>query len=539
MASTILSVLQRAYIASLLRDSRRYSRAIRKPADIQSRKLDRVLAKNAATVYGSKLGFSGISSIAEFRKKVPVVGYDDIEPYIQQICAGYQNVLTSDPVMMLERSGGSTSTTKYIPYTQALLNEFSAATNPWLHNLYTRIPGLIGTKSYWSVSPVSHNETTTSGGVPVGFEEETEYFNPVAKWSLEQMLCVPSSVRHITCDREWKHQTCRHLLQEKNLGFISVWSPTFLLALMEYIQANTDALAEDLPRDARRRLYTAIDRSRSGVNGETLWPNLKVISCWSDGISADFSTRLRDYFPEVFIQGKGLLATEGVITIPLDKTPQDAESDLISHGGVLAVNSHFYEFIDLNNESAAPRLAHELERGGVYSPIITTSGGLYRYHLKDIVECTGFRRNTPELTYVNKLDRVSDLCGEKIHANQADKAIKLASRETGINTRFALIAPRKKPPLHYTLFIESDGPTEKLKEFTTIVEQYLETGHHYSYCRQRGQLGPMDIQPVKEGWKQYQEHLSSKGQRIGDIKPTHLDARYDWHQVFSLRSSKL
>ena len=47
--------------------------------------------------------------------------------------------------------------------------------------------------------------------------------------------------------------------------------------------------------------------------------------------------------------------------------------------------------------------------------ILTTSGGLYRYRLKDIVRVTGFAGSVPLIKFMGKQDKVSDLFGEKLN----------------------------------------------------------------------------------------------------------------------------
>ncbi len=141
-----------------------------------------------------------------------------------------------------------------------------------------------------------------------------------------------------------------------------------------------------------------------------LWPRLTLISCWTDAAAARGAVELQSMFPNVEIQSKGLLATEGCVTFPLVGRPAP----------VLAVGSHFFEFQEegRENEDADPfagcRLAHELDRGGRYSVVLTTGGGLYRYRLNDSVEVVGFEHECPLLRFLGKTDRVSDLVGEKL-----------------------------------------------------------------------------------------------------------------------------
>jgi hypothetical protein len=197
----------------------------------QQTKLTDFLERNKDTVYGKQFGYDNIKSIEEFQDRVPIVDYDALAPYIDRMAAGEENVLCNEPVRIFERSGGSTSANKLIPYTQTLLDEFSAATNAWLYDLYSK-GNLLGTQSYWSVSPASQERTTTPGGTPIGFEDDTEYFSPVIRWALNQMLAVPGDVSRMHDVEEWRRETAIGLLTSTNLGFISVWSPTFLTILI-------------------------------------------------------------------------------------------------------------------------------------------------------------------------------------------------------------------------------------------------------------------------------------------------------------------
>lgn len=532
MARTLLKAIHTAYTGSLLPSAWKFSHALKNPGAAQQQRFVATVSAHADTAYGKQFGFEKINSIKAYQERVPTTDYDALAPWIERIKQGEQRVLTTAPVLMLERTGGSTGANKYIPFTSGLLAEISAATNAWLWDLYRNVPHLMGTQAYWSVSPANQHEKQTQGGIPIGLEDEAAYFGPLARWALRQMMCVPADVRNIKESAAWQLQTLVGLVNARDLGFISVWSPTFLSVLVDALESNPAPVLRALSREARGRLRKALASSK--LDTRILWPQLRVISCWNDGISAGFALELQSRFPHVFIQGKGLLATEGVVTVPFGRIPDPTSGrQTATHGGVIAINSHFYEFIDLNNAQGRPLLVDELKMGGEYSPLLTTSGGLYRYHLKDVVKCTGYRFNTPELIFVGKLDRVSDLCGEKLHATFVENALNDVIRETGIEVSFALLSPSRTPERHYQLFIETPQDTAHATQITEQLEQKLRQSHHYGYCRQLGQLGALQSKPVHDGWRTYQQHLVRHGQRLGDIKPTRLDSRHDWNSIFS------
>ena len=62
-----------------------------------------------------------------------------------------------------------------------------------------------------------------------------------------------------------------------------------------------------------------------------------------------------------------------------------------------------------NPSLSATVLAHELELNKQYEVVLTTSGGLYRYKLRDIIEVMGFDEGVPLFRFVGKAGYISDL----------------------------------------------------------------------------------------------------------------------------------
>lgn len=536
--TALLTGIQTAYAVTLLPAYRSFKRALQNPDQPQISLLAKMLGDNVSTCFGEMHGFNaiqGIKSLADvknFQDRIPIVDYDALSPWIERIAKGEHNILTAEPVRMLERTSGSTKANKLIPYTQGLLNQFAAATYAWQWDLYQNHPELLGTRAYWSISPSFQGEKTTEGGVPIGFEDDTEYFNPLMRWALSKCLAVNSSVKQIRDMQEWKFQTALQLIRCDNLGLISVWSPTFIISLMQFIHDQRHELSRLLNKADQWRLSAATDGPLT--NAEILWPSLRVLSCWNDGASSQFISTLKGNFPTVVIQGKGLMATEGVITFPLIKHATRTDENATLHGGIAAINSHFLEFIRLDAPTERPVLVNHLRIGEHYSPVITTAGGFYRYHLKDVVICRGHVGATPLLEFMGKYDCVSDLCGEKLNATLVSQHLSELSQQMGVPAEFAMLAPMTGTPVQYILYIESNETHEKLDHFSKALEGRLCESHHYRYARNLGQLKPLGWQRVQGGWHTYQSSLLARGARLGDIKPTSLDGRQPWHEIFQV-----
>lgn len=529
----LLTGIQAAYAATLLPSFRCLKTALAQPEQVQATMLAKMLSDNAGSAYGKEFGFDKVRDVRSFQDQIPIVDYDMLAPWVERIAKGEQQVLTTEPVRMLERTSGSTRANKLIPYTQGLLNQFSAATCAWQWDLYQHHPGLLRTRSYWSISPSFQGEKTTEGGVPIGFEDDTEYFNPLMRWALNKCLAVDGSVKQIRDMQEWKFQTALQLIRCENLGLISVWSPTFIISLLNFMQEQRQDLARSLGEgSARSRLLAATEGAVT--QAEVIWPALQMLSCWNDGASAQFIATLKSHFPNVMIQGKGLLATEGVVTFPLIKHATRVDECQTLHGGIAAINSHFLEFLRLDAPEQRPLLVHELKSGEKYSPLITQAGGLYRYHLKDVVLCRGHVGATPLLEFMGKYDSVTDVCGEKLNATLVGQHLEELRQQMGVVADFAMLAPRAGTPAQYTLYIESATPDAQIEALATALEQRLCEAHHYRYARDLGQLQALRWQRVQRGWHTFQSALMARGARLGDIKPTSLDGRQPWHEIFQV-----
>jgi hypothetical protein len=473
-------------------------------------------------------------SVADFQARVPVVGYDELDPLVRRVRAGEHGVLTAEPVLRLVPSGGSTGGRKLIPWTRTLAREFGGAVRAWTADVLARRPAVRTGPAYWSVSPALEGESPDERGtVPVGFDEDTAYLGGPLGWLVGRLLAVPEEVRHAEDVETFRYLTALGLLRDGELRLLSVWHPSFLELLLDALERHFEELVSDVARGTvtppgpvppklvpalRRWRVPRRRRARSLAAGgpEPLccWPRLALVSCWGDGPARGPAGALGRRFPGVELQPKGLLATEGVVTIPF----RDARP--------VAVLSHFFEFLDA---SGAARTVSELSEGESYSVVLTTGGGLYRYRLNDTVRVEGFLDRTPSLSFVAKEDHVSDLRGEKLDARMVARALE---RLFGQGERFALLAPEERGgSAWYTLFVDGDAALpEGLAE---ALDRALAENPGYGTCRRLGQLErPLVFRVGRSAHAAYIDAELARGLRLGDVKPAALSARTDWRERF-------
>ena len=530
------------WLASFLPAHFAFRRAVKNPKKTQAAILEKLLRQNAGCAYGKRWEFSNLRGARDFQNAVPIVSYEDLAPWLRRMTDGEPDVLTSERVLMFEKTSGSSDSAKYIPYTASLRDEFRNAIGAWMCDLYWHHPKLITGNAYWSLTPLARRKEYTRGGLPVGFESDAEYFGSGQRKLLNTLMAVPNETARIFELTECLYVTLRFLLQSPSLAFVSVWSPTFLTILLDQLRLHGDRLCCDL-RDsdlrppnpissselellkkylraapARAVLLRKILRRTGPIAAHELWPNLRMISCWADASSRLAVPAIQESFSESLIQGKGLLATEGVVSIPICS----------AQGSVAAVTSHFLEFLE--NGSTTPRLLHELEVGSEYSVLLTTGGGLWRYRLGDRVRVTGFLEQTPVLEFLGREGNVSDVCGEKLSAAFVDSVLLELESERACTPGFAMLAPSFEETPRYVLFFHGRIETGR---FAELLDAKLRRNPHYDYCRKLGQLSPAAIFQITEGaGEAYMRRCSALGQRAGSVKETPLHRLSGWENHF-------
>jgi hypothetical protein len=517
-----------AWLAVGASATRRFHRALGAPAPAQREWLRAQLARHANTRYGAEHDFASITDYGAFARRVPLATWDDLAPWIERVRLGERNVLTADTVTHLATTSGSTGAAKLIPFTQPLAGAFRAAVAPWFGDLVRQRPAVMGGPAYWSISPLPDASAgNADGGVPVGFADDAEYLGGTTARLVRQLCAVPSSVRLAHDEDACWRLSMLALLRTRDLRFVSVWHPSFMellvahaatdwRALLEAIDSGENPWAGALPSAAasewRARPNPARARELQRIGAEQWprwWPQLQVLSCWGEAAAEGGWRRLAERLPHVLVQRKGLLATEAVVTIPLgDAMP-------------LAVTSHFFEFLD---DSGEPRLAHQLERGRRYEVVVTNGGGLWRYRLGDVVECSGPARATPSLRFLGRAGRVSDLRGEKLAepfvaevlrglwtSSPAPAVAFLRARDDGVSAGYELVLSR-------------EGATPPLDDIVRRLEAALSANPHYALARRLGQLAPLRavVASTDAAAEALRPGTRADAMRVGDVKPAIL-----------------
>ena len=491
---------------------------------VQRRILLDIVKRNRFTDFGRRHGFDTIRSIGEYQDRVPIRTYDDFAPDWERIQRGEPNVLTASSVDHFEPTSGSSGPAKLIPYTAELRQDFHRAIAPWVVESARANPAGFAGKAYWSISPVVSPSTRTPGGTRIGFERDDEYLGPVKGALVRAVQAVPPNVRLQSDVEDFRRMTLFHLLLSESLSLISVWHPGFMMLLLSQLREDADSLIDDLAVVSRRRaarVRDAVATANSAADlHRMLWPELRSISCWADAGSAIAARDLAARFPHSRIEPKGLLSTEGIVSVPF--------------GGAhaLAYRSHFFELQQAGTETVIT--ASEARVGERYRVILTTSGGLYRYATGDLVDVTGFHETIPLLRFAGRADHVVDHFGEKLHEVFVRERLDRALNESEVRATFAMLACEKSCETgHYTLFIESHSPARAVAEAAQRLDELLRDNFHYDYCRRLGQLSAIRVLRLSSGASHVLLRGAATRQRLGNVKAASLDGGTDWAERFA------
>jgi len=468
------------------------------------------LQRNAGSYYGRRYGFEKIGSVEAYRKQVPLVDYETLSPLIERISHGETDLLFRGSPVAFEITGGSSGGGKLIPYTQESFADFRHAILPWFGHIAERY-GVTGAAAYWSISPALRRPDFTAGGIRIGVPD-IAYLGDEAAAAFADAAVVPSWVGELTDVGQWQLATLYWLIRCEYLEMVSVWSPTFLMMLMELLEERHRELLQILHEGgtiARHELQPDAEAGRRFEHyletreSAALWPRLKLISCWQDASSKPFYERLQQRLSHSEFQPKGLICTEGVVTMP------DREGNPL-----LSAESGFYEFLD---GEAKAYLADELTTGEAYEVVMTTNGGLYRYRSGDLVRCEGRKRGVPILRFIGRSGIVSDMVGEKLNEAFVRKALE----EVG---GFAMLISVRTGRPHYLLLTDSHDGATMVEE----VEEKLRTNPQYAYAREIGQLAGLETVLLEEAMRHYIDYKTALGSRIGDIKIPALQTDEAW-----------
>ncbi|MAY14105.1 MAG: GH3 auxin-responsive promoter [Oceanospirillaceae bacterium] len=495
----------------------RFMRASHTLKAAQLARFQNIMAVVSGSDSGYQRGLTLATNVEEFRQRVPLSDYEDWQNAINRQRSSSEFILTTETCQRYQPTSGSTAQIKWIPYTPEFLRELDQAINPWMADLYSRYPAIRKGRHYWSLSWVPGELRSVANSV----NDDLQLLPWWKRLFMNRTMAVPQAVSLAPSSELSLFASLCYLCAARDLTLMSVWSPTFLLSLLEQLGQQRMAVAQVLEQGRwgeqqtslghlsapRNRINAALLRNWNGRINATitrkLWPELALISAWDTSSSEPWARQLQQLFSHSDFQGKGLWATEGVVTIPYGQQYP------------LALESHFYEFENLANEQIL--FSWELEAGMQVRPVITTASGLLRYRTKDRLLVDGFINQCPTLRFISRLSG-TDMVGEKMSPQAVLNIFSTLTTALPLQPVSLLAVPAEGGKQRPAYVLLASGGQELQAETEQRLETLLQGHFHYQLARELGQLDPARVILSDNAITTYTQLRLRSGAVAGNIK---------------------
>jgi hypothetical protein len=414
------------------------------PAEVQRFVLQSLVAQAQYTAFGKKHGFDSMFTIKEFKSRVPLQEYDDVQPFVAKMMQGEENILWNTPVEWFAKSSGTSSDkSKFIPISEESLkeNHFKASKDV-LTKYYRNFPdsNLLTGKSL--VVGGSHQIAEISEGIKYG-DLSAVLMQNSPFWG--EWLRTPELRIALLDEWEQKLEQLALTTAEENvtmLAGVPTWTLLLLKRILEIKQKKT--IAE-------------------------VWPNLELYI--NGGVSF---VPYKKQFDEIFGKKINYIeiynASEGFIAG--QEKPDDNGMMLFTEHGI------FYEFLPVENygkQHAETLGLHQVKLNTNYALVVSTTGGLWRYVIGDTIMFTSL--NPYKIIITGRIKHYINVFGEELMVDNADKAITIACQQTG-----AVVSDYTAAPIYFSensngaheWLIEFEIEPTNLQNFTEILDAALQ-----------------------------------------------------------------
>jgi hypothetical protein len=415
------------------------------PAEVQEEVLHQLLEIAEDTEIGKKYDFASITQYKEFRERVPVRSYEEMEPLIERTRKGEQNIFWPTTIKWFAKSSGTTNAkSKFIPVSEEALEDCHYKSGKDLLCLY-----LNNNEN----SQLFNGKSLRLGGSKELYEDNGTFFGDLSAILIDNMPF-------------WAELSST---PSNRVSLMSEWETKMHAIIQESIQENVTSLA-GVPSWMLVLLNNVLEETGKDHLFE-IWENLEVY--FHGGVSfnpykdqyAKLLPRKKFKYYEIYNASEGFFAIQ-------DRNNADDLLLMLDYG-------IFYEFIPMDiygTEEQQAIALWDVEIGKNYAIIITTNAGLWRYKIGDTVRFTS--TNPYRIKITGRTKHHINVFGEELIIENAEEALKQICNKTGAQIKDYTVAPvfmsGKEKGAHEWM-IEFRKAPERLGDFTESLDRALKT----------------------------------------------------------------
>ncbi|KAK1324791.1 Indole-3-acetic acid-amido synthetase GH3.6 [Acorus calamus] len=532
--------------------------------EVQRRVLTEILSHSTEAEYLLRHGLAGRTDRESFKRHLPLVTYEDLQPYINRIAAGDSSpVLCGRPISeFLTSSGTSGGERKLMPTIEEEMERRAALYALLMPVMDAHVPGLDKGKGMYFLFVKS--EARTPGGLvarPVltsyykskYFRDRPSNTDPYNVYTspTEAVLC-PDSYQSM-----YAQLLCGLVHRRSVLRVGAVFASGFIRAI-RFLENNWETLCRDIRRgypdpdtitdasvrEAVSKVLKASDEpglaeaieaecGRGSWEGiiKRVWINTKYIDVIVTGTMSQYVPTLDFYSGGLPLTCTMYGSSEcyfGLNLNPMCK-PTDVSYTLIP-------TMAYFEFLpNVNNGGSSPSASDlvdlvDVKLGQEYELVVTTYAGLYRYRVGDVLRVAGFKNRAPQFKFVCRKNVVLSIDSDKTDEVELQNAVKNAVvnhlEPFGASVlEYTSCADTSSSPGHYVLYWElrlgttqTEIPAAVFEDCCLTMEESLNSVYRQGRAADKS-IGALELRVVETGtFDKLMDYAISRGASINQYK---------------------
>ena len=403
----------------------------RNPLKSQKKTLSKIIQNLNATQYQKAFSEDLIVNSEDFFSKIPVSDYENLQPFIEKILNGEQNVFCQNSIKYMLLSSGTTSGAKYIPITKEGIS-YQIRGAKLVLILYALHKKNASFMKHFMIFLQGSPQLDIQNSIPAGRLSGVVY-HEVPKFFQKNKL--PSYEVNIIEDWILKINAIVDETKSKDIsiiGGIPPWCIQYFEALLKEKQVN---------------------------NLKSIYPNLELYI--HGGVDfMPYRTKIKKLLGKEVDCLDTFPASEGFFAI--QDHPQTKDMLLLTDNGI------YYEFRTLGKMEVVP--LEQIKLDVVYELIISNLSGFYRYAMGDLIRFTSI--SPYRIQVVGRTQHFISAFGEHVIAHHIESVMSSFIEFLNIEINDFHVCPDVSNK-QYLWFIEAEL-NEKLKINQKQYESFLD-----------------------------------------------------------------